>query len=603
VKSSSGTLLRKLLIYTAFALVLIFSLTSGVYVLIAGDNLSEIELSTMNNQASRVSALIRMYYNDEISYPMLEWIYGTDGQNILEGDIYLYNNRGELVYPRYQADTSKEPSQILVHLALQGQTVTESKFSLFYTSGTMLVGQRIDPNSTRYGVLFLVKSADEISAAVWSLHKSLVVSLCFALLILAWPVLRTVNGITQPIHQMQDVANAMTQGDFSLRARENFTGELGDLAVSLNRLSSRLYLSITDLELERNRLQEILYGLTEGILAVDERGLVTLANPAMLALCERESLPSVKEELIADPGFWKGVKVCMGENVALSCTMRLHQRIVQATLTPLITGKDVNRGAVCVIQDITQAEQLEQTRRDYVANVSHELKTPVTNMRMISETLLDGLVKDPAEIKRYYGTLLREAMRLSRLINDLLELSRLQSGSLSLDKQKVDPNSMIEEIALQYRTMADDVGLDFYLEFPDGPCPDVYTNADRAAQVIVQLLSNAIQYTPEGSVTLSAVYDNQKVYVSVRDTGIGISEEDLPNVFERFYKVDRSHSGGGTGLGLSIAREVISRMKETLTVQSKLGEGSVFTLSLERYEKVSEGAQSHASAEEQPDPA
>jgi len=263
--------------------------------------------------------------------------------------------------------------------------------------------------------------------------------------------------------------------------------------------------------------------------------------------------------------------------------MRLNDRTLQATLTPLVSAGSVNQGAVCVMNDISEAVALEQTRRDYVANVSHELKTPVTNMRMISETLLDGLIQDPRELKRSYGTLLRESMRLSRLINDLLELSRLQSGTLYLEKQRTDPNALLQEIEMQYASMADEVGLEFHLEFPQGPLPEVYTNPDRASQIVVQLISNAIQYTPEGMITLSAEYDTQKVYVHVRDTGIGIPAQDLPHVFDRFYKVDRSHSSGGTGLGLSIAQELVSQMKETLTVTSREGEGSCFTLSLTRY--------------------
>jgi len=379
------------------------------------------------------------------------------------------------------------------------------------------------------------------------------------------------------------MANAMNRGDFSRQLQEEYPGELGDLAQSLNRLSFTLYHALTDVELERNRLQEILNGLSEGILAIDADGSVMMANPMMLTLCGVESIPEHRIALIDDRTFWKGVNTCIQENIALTCTMRLNDRTLQATLTPLVSAGSVNQGAVCVMNDISEAVALEQTRRDYVANVSHELKTPVTNMRMISETLLDGLIQDPRELKRSYGTLLRESMRLSRLINDLLELSRLQSGTLYLEKQRTDPNALLQEIEMQYASMADEVGLEFHLEFPQGPLPEVYTNPDRASQIVVQLISNAIQYTPEGMITLSAEYDTQKVYVHVRDTGIGIPAQDLPHVFDRFYKVDRSHSSGGTGLGLSIAQELVSQMKETLTVTSREGEGSCFTLSLTRY--------------------
>ncbi len=565
-------------------LVLIFVLTSGLYLLTVRQAMTDIMLRSMDSQLDRISSLLTMYSRNEIQSYMLDWIFRSDTEGFLDGELYLFDRKGSLIYPQ-EPNSAIQPSDSFVRLALQGQTITRTEFSSFYLSGKAMIGQRIDPSTADNGAAFLIRSMNDTGLAIRSLLLSMTISIVVSLLILLYPITRLLNSMTRPIGEMERVADAMTRGDFSRRAKEEAPGELGDLAKSLNRLNARLYSAISDVALERNRLQEILYNLSEGILAVDSDGSLTMANPAVLNLCGVEDLPESREELIADKTFWKGVDSCLAENIALMCTMRLKDKTLQATLTPLISETKENQGAVCVLQDITEAVALEQTRRDYVANVSHELKTPVTNMRMLSETLLDGLIQDPQEIRRSYGTLLRESMRLSRLINDLLELSRLQSGTLYLERHKTDPNTLLEQIEMQYQPMADEVGLQFKLEFPKGPCPEVYTNADRASQIIVQLISNAIHYTPEGTITLSADYDADKVYVHVKDTGVGISQEDLPHIFDRFYKVDRSHSSGGTGLGLSIAREIVNQMKETLTVTSQLGEGSEFTLSLERYAK------------------
>lgn len=581
-----SVLQRRFFRLLALFLTLILLLTAGLYLLIVRQAMTDITMRSMDAQLSRISSLLAMYSRNEIQSYMLDWVFRSDTEGFLDGELYLFDRKGSLIYPQ-NPDASIQPSESYVRLALQGQTISRMEFSRFYLSGTAMLGQRIDPATSDHGAAFLIRSMDDTALAIRSLVQAVFLALAVSILVFLYPMIRMLRGFTRPIGEMERVANAMTRGDFSRRAKEEVPGELGDLARSLNRLNTRLYSAISDVALERNRLQEVLYNLSEGILAVDSAGAVTVANRAMLNLCGLEEAPEEREALIDDKTFWKGVDSCLAENIALTCTMRLKDKTLQATLTPLVSETRENQGAVCVMQDITEAVALEQTRRDYVANVSHELKTPVTNMRMLSEALLDGLIQDPQEMRRSYGTLLRESMRLSRLINDLLELSRLQSGTLYLERQRTDPNGLLEQIEQQYEPMADDVGLDFRLEFPMGPCPEVYTNADRASQIIVQLISNAIQYTPEGTVTLSADYDADKVYVHVRDTGVGISAEDLPHVFDRFYKVDRSHSSGGTGLGLSIAREIVNQMKESLTVTSTLGEGSEFTLSLERYSKGS----------------
>jgi len=570
-------------------LVLILLLTSGLYLLIVRQVMTDTMMRSMEAQLSRITSLLAMYSRDEIQSYMLDWIFRSDTEGFLDGELYLFDRKGSLIYPQ-TPNSDIMPSESYVNLALQGQTIARTEFTSFYSSGTAMLGQRIDPGTSDHGVAFLIRTVSDTGLAIRGFFLALIAAVLLSLLVFLYPMIRALRSITRPIGEMERVADAMTRGDFSGKAKEEAPGELGDLARSLNRLNTRLYSAISDVALERNRLQEVLYNLSEGILAVDSEGAITMINPAMLNLCGKEELPEDRGQLIEDKTFWKGVDSCLSENIALTCTMRLRDKTMQATLTPLVSETRENQGAVCVLQDITEAVALEQTRRDYVANVSHELKTPVTNMRMISETLLDGMITDPQEIRRSYGTLLRESMRLSRLINDLLELSRLQSGTLYLERHRTDPNALLEQIETQYQPMADEVGLQFSLEYPKGPCPDVYTNADRASQIIVQLISNAIQYTQEGTITLSADYDADKVYVHVKDTGVGIAPEDLPHVFERFYKVDRSHSSGGTGLGLSIAREIVNQMKETLTVTSRLGEGSEFTLSLERYAKEQENA-------------
>jgi len=264
-------------------------------------------------------------------------------------------------------------------------------------------------------------------------------------------------------------------------------------------------------------------------------------------------------------------------------------RVVRATITPLMSGGSV-AGAVALFGDETESERLEATRRDYVANVSHELRTPIASVRAMAEALHDGMIKKPEDQQRYHGLILTETLRLSRLIDDLLELSRLQSGKDAMEKVAFSLEDLLADYAERAVMMADDVDITFVYEKPDeaeGELPLVLGNPDRVEQVLTVLVSNAVKFTPKGGrIALSAEWRDADAVVCVRDTGPGIDAADIPHIFDRFYKADRAHSGGGTGLGLSIAQEIASRTGESLWVESGEGQGAAFFFTVSLAEPV-----------------
>jgi signal transduction histidine kinase len=225
--------------------------------------------------------------------------------------------------------------------------------------------------------------------------------------------------------------------------------------------------------------------------------------------------------------------------------------------------------AASVNHFVTESARLEQTRRDYVANVSHELRTPVASLRAMGETLLDGMVKTDEKREFFYNNIVRESMRLSRLVDDLLELSRLQAGGEAMQKAPFDLRGTLRNIADGYGSLAEDAGLVFSLDADmSSPIP-VLSNADRVEQVLVALMDNAIKHAPDGGEVVLACHGRDGgVEVSVSNTGERIPSEDLPFIFERFYTVDKSRAGGGTGLGLSIAREVVRGLGEDIWAES-----------------------------------
>ncbi|MEA5065060.1 MAG: ATP-binding protein, partial [Eubacteriales bacterium] len=391
-----------------------------------------------------------------------------------------------------------------------------------------------------------------------------------------------VGRIVQPLKQMRDVAVGMASGNFEARADDSQRGEIGQLGRSLNHLSRELKRTISALTLERNRLQQALDGLREGIVAVDLDGRVTHSNPAVVRLFAqlRRGAEDERTRLIPDLQVWADFDGALASGEASARILTVGDRRIQLSIAPLF-GEEAVAGAVGLFTDVTESERLERTRRDYVANVSHEMRTPLTAMRALLEPLSEGMVSDQAARKRYYDIMLRETMRLSRLIDDLMELSRLQSGALAIEPQAVELVGLLKELEGKYAPVAEDHSLSFSLAV--GDCPKVLANPDRLEQLLVILLDNAMKYTPEGGrVSVEATWSKHAVTLCVRDTGIGIDPRDQPYVFDRFYKADKAHSGLGSGLGLSIASELIAQMGERIWLESAPGEGSAFCFTLRR---------------------
>lgn len=244
-----------------------------------------------------------------------------------------------------------------------------------------------------------------------------------------------------------------------------------------------------------------------------------------------------------------------------------------------------NSLAVKLGENEKQAKLLEQTRKDYIANVSHELKTPVASIRAIGELLNDDMLTDKIDKKKYYSMILRESMRLELLIEDMLELSRLQSGNVIVEKSFIKIEDLFSEVIEEFKIRADDLDINFNIPSNIEEMSYVYTNKNRIIQVLVILLDNAFKFTPiEGNVSISITEEEELVKVSVCDTGVGIEKDDIPFVFDRFYKVDKSHSSKGTGIGLSIASEIMRLLGEDICVNSEFGHGSEFIFTIHKKE-------------------
>lgn len=407
-----------------------------------------------------------------------------------------------------------------------------------------------------------------VAAMIWPLSK--------------WILMKSVREISD----LRDVAVRVSGGDFDAHADESAPEEMGDLGRALNHLSHQLSRNMYMLIVERNRLKHMLNGLSEGIIAIDASGAITHINPAISQMFEQKKisvgLPDARMKHVPDQSVWQDFDAVIKSGEACERNFCVRDMTIRLAITPIVDEIGAIAGAVGLFSDITKSERLERTRREYVSNVSHELRTPLTAVRALVEPLKEGMVTREEDRMRYYDIILREVMRLSRLINDQLELSRLQSGGVAIQKQRMSLDDLIYDVCDRYQSIAEEKGLALNIENDLSEVPSVYSNPDRVEQMFIILLDNAIKYTDAGSVNVRVDWDDEKASITVRDTGVGISQEDLPYVFDRFYKVDKAHSGKGSGLGLSIAKELLNRMGEEIHVESNRGEGSAFTFTVHR---------------------
>ena len=428
------------------------------------------------------------------------------------------------------------------------------------------------------GAVFMAQSMTEIMGGMQALTNTLALSLLLVGLLMLPVVLFFASRMVRPITRMRTVALTMAGGDLTARAEAGSTAAFGELGRARIYLSSELGSTISSLQMERNRLQSLINGLSEGIIAVDAKGATTLINPAVYGLLNLQSTDD--NVRAAAPDVFAMFDQALSSARAVKKTVWQGDVALHISVSPLLLQSGEVTGCVGIVSDVTSAERLEQTRRDYVANVSHELRTPLTAMRALIEPLRDGLVKTEEQRQQIYDVVLRETMRLSRLVNDMLELSRLQSGTASLSRSVFAPLPLFNLIHETYSAYAEDYQQTFVYDVPED-LPSVWGNPDRTQQVLIVLLDNAFKYTPEGGVvTLSACAEGDVVRVRVRDTGVGIPAADLPHVFDRFYKVDKSHHSKGTGLGLAIAYEIMKHLGEEMSVTSEPGQGSCFTFTL-----------------------
>ena len=437
------------------------------------------------------------------------------------------------------------------------------------------------------GILRLALPLATLKQTMSSLHKVLGLSLLLAVLVsLALSYLLS-NVTSRSLRAMAVTAVQFGKGEYGRRFPVRSNDELGELATTMNDMAVKIESQLMLLASEKKRLNTILRGMGEGVMVTNAEGVVTLVNPAFLELLSIQEEVEGKDliEITRHPVLHDSYKMVLAtRNERLEeVTLRTErEKTVLIHWVPLLENDEVE-GIVSVFHDISDLKRLEKIRRDFVANVSHELRTPITVIKGYAETLLSGDVAEAKLTTRFIGIIHDHAERLANLIRDLLSISEIESGELSLELAPLRIEGVAQRAAtlLDHQARAKGISIGFTgLE----AAPAVLADHGRIEQVLVNLLDNAIKYTPEhGAINISVTDERDKLKVSITDTGIGIPANELSRVFERFYRVDkgRSRNEGGTGLGLSIVKHIVQLHGGTATVEST-SKGSTFSFTLKK---------------------
>jgi len=439
-------------------------------------------------------------------------------------------------------------------------------------------GQRVGFIRTTYHLTEWTELENRIQGIIWLALLAIAIAA-------AVPLLITATNSGRRLDQISHTADQLSAGNLDVQIPIGVRDEIGNVAASLNQLAHKLSDQLRTLSFEQAKINAVLVQMNEGIMILDEEGQITLVNQSALALFNitepnvlgRSLIRVIRHHQITD--LWQEYLGSRQEQAALIEVPDIN-KLIQVSIIPL--EENIEGHSLIVFQDLTQLRQLQTVRRDFISNISHELRTPLASLKALAETLQISALDDQEAARRFLARMDIEIEALAQMVTELLELSRIESGQVPLELEKIDANDVLEDAVERLSVQAERANLILKTRLSPEP---VYILADppRLEQVLVNIIHNAIKFTPEGG-KIKCEIDRTptSVIVVIRDNGTGIPQEDLPRIFERFYKSRRPKQGAGTGLGLAIAKHLVEVHGGKIWAESLLGEGSTFHISLPR---------------------
>lgn len=499
--------------------------------------------------------------------------------------ITIVNTDGTVLF-----DSEEDPQTMENHItrpeiahALSGLPSIELRYSRTLQQQLMYAAVPVKSGLEILAVARTAYPVDLIENEMAVLNRTMLNALLAAALVTILLTAFFAFEVIKPLRRLTNQIDRFETGTPPETGRKSRRDEIGQLEKAFERMAGMIDNRFTDLNTERMQLDAILNHMNDGILIINAEGNVERINLAALSMFNLTSQDAVNRsavEVLRQVQLIELWKACSatGKQQVTTVETSPGRLFLQGIATPVTWGE--KSSIMLIFQDLTRIHQLELVRKEFVSNVSHELRTPLSSMKALTETLQDTISEEPEVSQKFLKKMDQELDNLIQLVNELLELSRLESGRVPIDRQRVSPSVLLQSAEDHMKLQAERNGLEI-VTIHNNFLPDVNADFTRIDQVFTNLIHNAIKFTPPGGkITLSARQDEDQVVFTIEDTGIGISAEVLPRIFERFYKADRSRASTGTGLGLSISKHVVESHGGRIWAESEEGKGSKFSFSL-----------------------
>jgi two-component system phosphate regulon sensor histidine kinase PhoR len=458
-----------------------------------------------------------------------------------------------------------------------------TRYSTTLGEQMMYVAVRVTNQTTTMGIARVALPLDAVENSVSQVTLIIILAILVTAALVIVAAVLIGRRTTRPLREITKASERIASGELGQKIPVRSKDETGQLAQAFNEMSSNVNKLVGDISVEKTKLQTVLANMADGVIMTDVEGNIILANRATERLFnfrEKDVINKPLIEAVHDHEADEILKLCLStqQTQAGQFESAISKRFLRAIGIPIVEGKLT--GALLLFQDLTEVRNLQTMRREMVGNISHELRTPIAGIKAMVETLRAGAIDDKEAAIDFLTRIDSEVDRLTQMVSELTELSRIETGRADLRMSSVNLNLVVEEVVTQLNTLAQRQQVTVTTDLA-ADLPIIKADHDRIRQTLTNLVHNAIKFNhPGGRLTVSTRVDGESATVSVSDTGIGISEEDLPHVFERFYKADKGRPTGGSGLGLAIAKHVIQAHGGSIRAQSEEGKGSTFSFSL-----------------------
>ncbi|QKS71053.1 HAMP domain-containing protein [Paenalkalicoccus suaedae] len=537
------------------------------------------------NHANLMASFLADEEMDEAAFQMSQTIaetYGAKSVIVFEDEEFWYTSHEDIEeIPLSFFIENPELSQVLT---TRESAVTQGDYTVTSRDEhdeVMIVGVPVDFTSGEEGAIYLYQPLTVVEEASNQTKQIIYVSAGVAIILTTIFAFFLTTRITAPLRRMRKASLEVAKGNFDAKVPIQTKDEIGLLAIAFNRMARTLHTNLHALSQEKEQLSRILSSMADGVITLDRNGKVMVTNPPA-----REFIDAWRYDSKAPHGEYPSVlhdlycKVVQNEREEVAEVM-IQGRSWVILMTPLYDNHDV-RGAVAVVRDMTEERQHDKLRKDFIANVSHELRTPISMLQGYSEAIVDDIASSDDEKKEFAQIIHDESLRIGRLVNEFLDLARMEAGYIRLEKEPIDVEAFVTKIKRKFQVVAKEQQIELQAYSQHLPKP-LIADSDRLEQVVTNLIDNAIRHTyNNGKVYFHIEGTDKNVIIEVVDTGVGIPEADLPFVFERFYKTDKARTRGnaGTGLGLAIVKNLVEAHHGKVAVRSKMNEGTTFTVTL-----------------------